>query len=86
MDYHDDTAGTARLAVIKYSATASRKLGTIFFNPGNSLYPPLQSSTHIPFSQVDPAGQGWKLFRDSARHSVQISKVPLTSFPGILAG
>ena len=37
MDYHDKTAGTARLAVIKYSATASKKLGTIFFNPGNSF-------------------------------------------------
>lgn len=38
MDYHDNTAGTARLAVIKYSATASKKLGAIFFNPGNSLH------------------------------------------------
>ncbi|KAF9644794.1 alpha/beta-hydrolase, partial [Thelephora ganbajun] len=33
MDYHDSSAGNARLAVIKYAATA-KKLGTIFFNPG----------------------------------------------------
>ena len=39
MDYHDSSAGTARLAVIKYAATASDKLGTIFFNPGNPPYP-----------------------------------------------
>lgn len=33
MDYHDNSAGNARLAVIKLAAT-SDKLGTIFFNPG----------------------------------------------------
>jgi hypothetical protein len=38
MDYHDSSAGTARLAVIKYAATASKKLGTIFFNPGDPLH------------------------------------------------
>ena len=39
MDYHDSSAGTARLAVIKYAATALNKLGTIFFNPGNPHRP-----------------------------------------------
>ena len=39
MDYHDNSAGTARLAVIKYAATAPKKLGTIFFNPGDPLRP-----------------------------------------------
>ena len=34
MDYHDSSAGNARLAVAKYAGTASQKLGTIFFNPG----------------------------------------------------
>ena len=34
MDYHDHTAGHARLAVIKYSATASEKKGVLFTNPG----------------------------------------------------
>ena len=39
MDYHDGSAGNAHLAVIKYAATA-KKLGSIFFNPGNCF--PLQ--------------------------------------------
>ena len=34
MDYHDSSAGNARLAVIKSPATA-KKLGTVFFNPGD---------------------------------------------------
>ena len=40
MDYHDSTAGTARLAVIKQAATASKKQGTLFINPGDPLGPP----------------------------------------------
>ena len=40
MDYHDSSAGTARLAVIKYAAAASKKKGTLFFNPGDALYLP----------------------------------------------
>ena len=36
MDYHDYTAGHARLAVIKYSATASEKKGVLFTNPGTA--------------------------------------------------
>ena len=43
MDYHDSSAGNARLAVIKYAATA-KKLGSLFFNPGHSLYPRFLSS------------------------------------------
>ena len=39
MDYHDSSAGNARLAVIKLTATKN-KLGTVFFNPGKLLYPP----------------------------------------------
>ena len=39
MDYHDSSAGQARLAVTKYAATASKKLGSVFFNPGDSLRP-----------------------------------------------
>ena len=39
MDYHDSSAGNARLAVIKYVATASKKLGTVFFNPGEPIAP-----------------------------------------------
>ena len=39
MDYHDSSAGNARLAVIKLPATA-KKMGTVFFNPGNLPHPP----------------------------------------------
>jgi len=39
MDYHDRSAGKARLAVIKYPATASKKQGTLFVNPGNPIRP-----------------------------------------------
>lgn len=38
MDYHDSSAGTARLAVIKYAATVPEKKGTIFFNPGDVFH------------------------------------------------
>ena len=40
MDYHDSSAGNARLAVMKYAATVEKQ-GTIFFNPGDHpFYPP----------------------------------------------
>ena len=59
MDYHDDTVGTARLAAIKYSAFPSKKMGTIFFNPGNPPHPSFTVlPTHTPISQVDPASLG----------------------------
>ena len=34
LDYQDPKVGKARLAVIKYAATPSKKLGTLFVNPG----------------------------------------------------
>ena len=35
MDYHDDSAGTANLAVIKYTAAEPGKSkGSVFINPG----------------------------------------------------
>ena len=38
MDYHDSSAGTANLAVIKYAAAEPGKSkGTVFMNPG--MYP-----------------------------------------------
>lgn len=43
MDYHDESAGTARLAVAKYVATAPQKLGTLFVNPGE------QTLCYIPY-------------------------------------
>ena len=58
MDYHDDSAGKARLAVIKYSATASKKLGTIFFNPGNPLYPSFIAFHSCPIFTGGPGESG----------------------------
>ncbi|GAB1520528.1 hypothetical protein RhiTH_003606 [Rhizoctonia solani] len=34
LDWHNDTAGKASLAVIRYPATKQPKLGTLFMNPG----------------------------------------------------
>ena len=41
LDYHDSSAGNARLAVAKYAAAASKKLGAVFFNPGDPTCPSL---------------------------------------------
>ena len=38
LDYHDVSAGTARLAVIKAHATGERR-GSLFFNPGSCRHP-----------------------------------------------
>jgi len=38
MDYFDNSVGNARLAVIKYAATAGKQ-GTIFVNPGELFHP-----------------------------------------------
>ena len=40
MDYHDSSAGKARLAVIKYASTVPKKQGTVFFNPGDPIRHP----------------------------------------------
>ena len=57
MDYHDDSAGNARLAVIKLAATQN-KLGTVFFNPGNPLHLPLVLSHRYPIFTGGPGGSG----------------------------
>lgn len=41
MDYHDQNAGKARLAVARYAATASQKIGTLFANPGKRTFDPV---------------------------------------------
>jgi len=56
MDYHDNSAGNARLAVIKSPATAE-KLGTVFFNPGHPLRFLARSSPLIYFTG-GPGGSG----------------------------
>ena len=60
MDYHDSSAGTARLAAVKYSTTAQRKLGTVFFNPGD---PPHQlfSVPHSFWFSGGPGQSGLKV-------------------------
>ena len=57
MDYHDSSAGNARLAVIKYAATA-KKLGSLFFNPGHPLCPGSYPRADISILQADLAVRG----------------------------
>jgi hypothetical protein len=85
MDYHDSSAGTARLAVIKYTATAPKKLGTIFFNPGDPPHPSFVPSANIPSPQVGPAVRDSTTLQRSVsvRYSVETCRVPTTSLPGI---
>ena len=73
MDYHDSSAGTARLAVIKYAATVPEK---IFFNPGDALRPPPVASDQYPIHR-------WtRRFRNSI-HQLSGSGVR-QRFPGYL--
>lgn len=51
MDYHDQNAGKARLAVAKYAATAPQKAGTLFTNPGEWALRSVSSYTNL-VSQV----------------------------------
>lgn len=48
MDYHDSSAGYARLAVARYVATGSKKLGSVFYNPGDQIYSPFVTFPLIP--------------------------------------
>jgi hypothetical protein len=77
MDYHDSSAGNARLAVIKLAATAN-KLGTVFFNPGSSLPPSFVVFHRHPFLQADPEAQESKPCQHFLRCLVDTSWVPLT--------
>ena len=67
MDYHDDSAGTARLAVIKYSATAPKKLGTIFFNPGNPLHSSFIIFCSCSILTGGPGGSGLEAISESGQ-------------------
>ena len=84
MDYHDTSAGTARLAVIKYAATAPKK-GTIFVNPCDPPLPSFIPSTDIPYRQVVPASRDSSSFQPPVlvRYSVKTFRVSMTSSPGI---
>ena len=57
MDYHDSSAGNARLAVIKLAATGN-KLGTVFFNPGSSPHPSFAVFHRYPIFTGGPGGSG----------------------------
>lgn len=57
MDYHDSSAGNARLAVIKLPATA-KKLGTLFFSPGNSFRLPSIAFHQYLIFTGGPGGSG----------------------------
>ena len=57
MDYHDSSAGNARLAVIKLAATGN-KLGTVFFNPGSSPHPSFAVFHQHPIFTGGPGGSG----------------------------
>jgi len=76
MDYHDSSAGNARLAVIKYPATAER-LGTIFYNPGDPLRPSLVVF-HSNILQADLAAQDSKSLQESVKRIIKVSRVRMT--------
>ena len=78
MDYHDNSAGTARLAVIKYAATVPNKAGTLFFNPGDPLRLPFVSSTNIQSLQVAPAVQDSTPSQRWEQNSAKLLRVLMT--------
>ena len=55
MDYHNSSAGTATLAVIKYTASEPGKSkGSVFMNPGGYRSPLSEISALIPFGKAVP--------------------------------
>ena len=74
MDYHDSSAGNARLAVAKYLATAPNKLGSVFFNPGNAIVSSVQRlSTNPRFFTGGPGGSGVEAVAGLGEEFSQIS-------------
>ena len=74
MDYHDGSAGNAHLAVIKYAATA-KKLGSIFFNPGDCFPYPPWPLFNAALSQVDPRFQESRSLNQMGRDLAKYSRV-----------
>ena len=57
MDYFDPSAGKARLAVVKYQATAPDKKGTLFVNPGTvTTRDGRDEISYVEAPQVDQEG------------------------------
>ena len=55
MDYHNSSAGTATLAVIKYTASEPGKSkGSVFMNPSGYRSPLSKIAALIPFGKVVP--------------------------------
>ena len=74
MDYHDSSAGNARLAVAKYAATASKKLGSIFFNPGSQIHSSILSYYHQSvISTGGPGGSGIEAVSDLGKEVSELS-------------
>jgi hypothetical protein len=84
MDYHDQNAGKARLAVAKYAATASQKAGTLFVNPGECQAFRSASPCADLASQVGPVTLESRPSRKAGRTSARFSREPSTLSPGIL--
>lgn len=55
MDYHNSSAGTAKIAVIKYTAAEPGKSkGSVFINPGGhqSRFPGIAALTYLAIEKV----------------------------------
>ena len=84
MDYQDQNAGKARLAVAKYAATATQKAGTIFINPGERTLRSVSPRTNL-VSQVDLVTLGSRPSHGVGRILARFSRELSMSSPGILA-
>ena len=59
MDYHDDSVGTAYLAVIKYTAgDPGKSKGSIFINPGAYSYRMSKRTPTLTCREGGPGGAG----------------------------
>ena len=52
MDYHNSSAGTATLAVIKYTSERGKSKGSVFMNPGGYRFPLSKIAALISFRKV----------------------------------
>ena len=86
MDYFDPSAGKARLALIKYQATAvSGKKGTLFVNPGTTTTYNDVMKPYIEAPQVGLEGLALSSYLPWDLSSAQTSKGSSISSLGTLA-
>ena len=63
MDYFDSAAGKARLALVKYQATAPNKKGTLFTNPGTiTTCGSFDEMAYVKTLKVDLEGLGLSFY------------------------